>query len=281
MSLVCIYVQEPQFVLIMSMLKFTGVLKQWCKHKLPTLNFFRPFFLLLWLLSPMDWFCLLSSFNGLFSSEGEFLHGTVIIFTCLFLMDWTAEGGVTAALSLNDQFRCSISLLFQDLYFPWMPGTCCCTNPGNQWELLFWKKRSVFPKSAAHMRCGGFILNPILMNCGFAKNGASLWEQHSQELLVVTENLNGRRFPSLAAQILAWREAFSSFYLSAERVLLCTSILLGTLSISQLSPRAGRAAQCPLLEEEEEAGWSLASPFLSGFRSRAAAHCAWHRAEHC
>lgn len=91
----------------------------------------------------------------------------------------------------------------------------------------------------------------------------------------MTENLNGKGFPSLAAQILAWREAFSSFYLSAvintECVLLCTSSLLGSLSISQLSPRAGRAAQCPLLEEEEEAGWSLDSPFLSAFRSRAAA----------
>lgn len=84
MCLVRIYVQESQFVLIMSMLKFTGVLKQWCKHKLPTLNFFRPFFLLLWLLSPMDWFCLLYFFNGLFSSEGEFLRGTVIIIMCLF-----------------------------------------------------------------------------------------------------------------------------------------------------------------------------------------------------
>lgn len=84
MSLVCIYVQESQFVLIMSMLKFTGVLKQWCKHKLPTLNFFRLFFLLLWLLSPMDWFCLFYFFNGLFSSEGEFLHGTVIIVMYLF-----------------------------------------------------------------------------------------------------------------------------------------------------------------------------------------------------
>lgn len=41
--------------------------------------------------------------------------------------------------------------------------------------------------------------------------------------MIVTENLNGKRFPSLAAQILAWREAFSSFYLPAvvnmERVL--------------------------------------------------------------
>lgn len=55
-------------------------------------------------------------------------------------------------------------------------------------------------------------------------------------------------------------EAFYRFYLSAvvnmERVLLCTSSLLGSWSISQLSPRAGRTAQCPLLEEEEEAGWS-------------------------
>lgn len=87
-------------------------------------------------------------------------------------------------------------------------------------------------------------------------------------------NLNGKRFPSLAAQILAWREAFSSFYLSAvvntERVLWCTSSLLGSLNISQLYPRAGRAAQCLLLEEE--VGWNLASPFLSAFRSRTAAH---------
>lgn len=50
----------------------------------------------------------------------------------------------------------------------------------------------------------------------------------------------------------------SSLYLSAvvnmEHVL-----LWGGWSISQLLPlRAGRAAQCPLLEEE--AGWSLNSP---------------------
>lgn len=273
MSLVCIYVQESQFVLIMSMLKFTGVLKQWCKHKLPTLNFFRPFFLLLWLLSPVDWFCLLYFFNGLFSSESEFLHGTVIIIMCLFPNGLDCRGKCHCCLvtewSVHMQHFTIISRPF--IFLEWLACVAVqilVTN-GN----CYLGKKNVFLKSAAHKKCGAFLLNPILMNSAFAKNGASVWEHRSQELLVVTENLNGKGFPSLAAQILAWREAFSSFYISAvvntECVLLCTSSLLGSLSISQLSPGAGEAAQCPLLEEE--AGWSLDSPFLSGFRSQAAA----------
>lgn len=44
------------------------------------------------------------------------------------------------------------------------------------------------------------------MNCVFAKIGASVWEHHCQELLVVTENLNGKRFLNLAAQILGWKK---------------------------------------------------------------------------
>lgn len=138
-------------------------------------------------------------------------------------------------------------------------------------------EKKLFLKSAAHKRCGAFILNPILMNCVFARNGASVWEHNCQELLVVAENLNGKRFPSLAAQILAWREAFSSIYLLAvvnmECVLLCTSSLLGCWSISQLPPELAGQLSGPCLEEEEEeeSGWSLDSPFLSGFRSPAAA----------
>lgn len=73
MSLVCIYVQGSQFVLIMSMLKFTGVLKQLCKQKLPTLNFFSSILQLI--LSPScmiilsTGLVLFAFFNGLLVRE--------------------------------------------------------------------------------------------------------------------------------------------------------------------------------------------------------------------
>lgn len=84
MSLVCIYVRGSQFVLITSMLKFTGVLKQLCKQKLPMLNFFSSVFQLL--LSCMiilsNGLVLFAFFNGLLA-ESEFLHCIVIIILCL------------------------------------------------------------------------------------------------------------------------------------------------------------------------------------------------------
>lgn len=137
--------------------------------------------------------------------------------------------------------------------------------------VILGKKVYLLNQLPANKRCGVFILNPILMNCVFAKNGASVWEYHCWELLVVTENLNGKRFPGLAAQILAWREAFSSFYLSVvnmEFVLYAPQVSWIVGAFHNCCPWE-LAGQLSALEEED--GWSLDSPFLSGFRSRAAA----------
>lgn len=85
------------------------------------------------------------------------------------------------------------------------------------------------------------------------ERGSQVWQHKS---------LPGERhFPAFTFQLLlTWSVCFMHLK------------FVGKLEHFTTAPRAGRAAQCPLLEEEEEAGWSLDSPFLSGFRSWAAAH---------
>lgn len=144
MSLVCIYVQGSQFVLIMSMLKFTGVLKQLCKQKLPMLNFFSNVFQLI--LSPScmiivsNGLVLFAFFNGLIAERVKFFIAPWLLSCVYFLMDWTSEGSLTAALSLNASVQMEyFSIYCSAICFPWMVGMYCCTNSGNYWELLFLK----------------------------------------------------------------------------------------------------------------------------------------------
>lgn len=144
--------------------------------------------------------------------------------------------------------------------------------------VIFLGKKCVFLNSAAHKRCGAFILNPTLMNCVFAKNGA-LFEN---TIAGSDRELEWKDVPKSGSTNPCLERGISSLYLSAvvnmEHVLLFTSGLWGGWSISQLlSLRAGRAAECPLLEEEAEG--SLNSPFLSGFRSGAAAPSCLAQAE--
>lgn len=86
--------------------------------------------------------------------------------------------------------------------------------------------------------------------------------------------VNGKRFPSLAAQILAWREAFSSFYLPAVANMECV------LYAPQVCWEAGAFHNCPKSWQGSSVplaggggGWvEFGFSFSICFRSWAAAH---------